>query len=100
VRVLLADEPTGEEPLAGILEYALQTLVTNNVHRFSCLGKKFAGPRAEQGRPLPRRRVRTLLPASATGFDRRHPRGVILTRVLVTAWLLALTGILMAYGYL
>ena len=35
----------------------------------------------------------------ATGFDRRHPRGVILTRVLVTAWLLALTGILLAYGY-
>jgi hypothetical protein len=35
----------------------------------------------------------------ATGFDCRHPRGVILTRVLVTAWLLALTGILLAYGY-
>jgi hypothetical protein len=35
----------------------------------------------------------------ATGFDRRHPRGVILVRVLVTAWLLALTGILLAYGY-
>ena len=34
----------------------------------------------------------------ATGFDRRHPRGVILTRALVTAWLLALTGILLAYG--
>jgi hypothetical protein len=33
------------------------------------------------------------------GFDRRHPRGVILTRVLVTAWLLALTGILLAYPY-
>jgi hypothetical protein len=31
VRVLLADEPTGEEPLAGILEYALRALVTNNV---------------------------------------------------------------------
>ena len=30
---------------------------------------------------------------------RRHPRGVILIRVLVTAWLLALTGILLAYGY-
>ena len=30
---------------------------------------------------------------------RRHPRGVILVRVLVTAWLLALTGILLAYGY-
>ena len=29
----------------------------------------------------------------ATGFDRKHPRGVILIRVLVTAWLLAL-----AYG--
>lgn len=35
----------------------------------------------------------------ATGFDRGHPRGVILIRVLVTAWLLALTGILLAYGY-
>ena len=34
-----------------------------------------------------------------TGFDRRHPRGVILIRVLVTAWLLALTGILLAHGY-
>jgi hypothetical protein len=34
-----------------------------------------------------------------TGFDRRHPRGVILIRVLVAAWLLALTGILLAYGY-
>jgi hypothetical protein len=34
-----------------------------------------------------------------TGFDRRHPRGVILIRVLVTAWLLALTGILLTYGY-
>jgi len=35
----------------------------------------------------------------ATGFDRRHPRAVILIRVLVTAWLLVLTGILLAYGY-
>jgi hypothetical protein len=35
----------------------------------------------------------------ATGFDRRHPRAVILIRALVTAWLLALTGILVAYGY-
>jgi hypothetical protein len=35
----------------------------------------------------------------ATGFDRRHPRGVIIIRVLVTAWLLALTGILLAYGH-
>ena len=34
-----------------------------------------------------------------TGLNRRHPRGVILIRVLVTAWLLALTGILLAYGY-
>ena len=32
VRVLLADEPTGQEPLMGILEYALRALVTNNVH--------------------------------------------------------------------
>ena len=29
---LLADEPTGQEPLMGILEYALRALVTNNVH--------------------------------------------------------------------
>jgi hypothetical protein len=35
----------------------------------------------------------------ATGFDRGHPRAVIFIRVLVTAWLLALTGILLAYGY-
>jgi uncharacterized membrane protein YebE (DUF533 family) len=35
----------------------------------------------------------------ATGFDRRHPRAVILIRVLVTAWLLALTGILLTDGY-
>ena len=35
----------------------------------------------------------------ATGFDRKHPRSVIFIRVLVTAWLLALTGILLAYGY-
>jgi hypothetical protein len=34
-----------------------------------------------------------------TGFDRRHPRGVILIRVLVTVWLLVATGILLAYGY-
>jgi hypothetical protein len=34
-----------------------------------------------------------------TGFDRRHPRGVILTRALVVVWLLALTGTLLAYGY-
>ena len=35
----------------------------------------------------------------ATGFNSRHPRAVILIRVLVTAWLLVLTGILLAYGY-
>jgi hypothetical protein len=34
-----------------------------------------------------------------TGFDRRHPRSVILIRVLVTAWLLVLTGILLAHDY-
>lgn len=34
-----------------------------------------------------------------TRFDRRHPYLVIVIRVLVTAWLLALTGILIAYGY-
>jgi len=35
----------------------------------------------------------------ATSFNRRHPRAVIVIRVLVVAWLLALTGILLAYGY-
>ena len=35
----------------------------------------------------------------ASGFDRKHPRSVVLIRVLVTAWLLALTGILLADGY-
>jgi hypothetical protein len=35
----------------------------------------------------------------AMGFDRKHPRGAIFIRVLVTAWLLALTGILLADGY-
>jgi hypothetical protein len=33
-----------------------------------------------------------------TGFDRRHPRSAILIRVLFTAWLVGLTGILLAYG--
>jgi hypothetical protein len=33
-----------------------------------------------------------------TSFNRRHPRTVIIIRVLVTAWLLALTGILLAAG--
>ena len=33
----------------------------------------------------------------ASGFDRRHPRSAILIRLLVTAWLLALTGLLLAY---
>jgi hypothetical protein len=36
---------------------------------------------------------------TASGFDRRHSRGVILIRVLVTAWLFGLTGILLANGY-
>ncbi len=35
----------------------------------------------------------------ASGFNRRYPRAVIIIRALVTAWLLALTGILLAYGY-
>ena len=34
-----------------------------------------------------------------TRFGRRHPLSVIVIRVLVTAWLLALTGALLAYGY-
>lgn len=33
------------------------------------------------------------------GLNGRHPRGVILIRVLVTAWLLVATGILLARGY-
>ena len=35
----------------------------------------------------------------ATGLNRRHPRGVILIRVLVSVWLLALTGVMLAYTY-
>ncbi len=35
----------------------------------------------------------------ATGFGGRHPPSAILIRVLVTAWLLGLTGVLLAYGY-
>jgi hypothetical protein len=35
----------------------------------------------------------------ATGSDGRHSRAVIIIRVLVTAWLLAATGILLARGY-
>jgi hypothetical protein len=34
-----------------------------------------------------------------TGYNRRHPRSVIIIRVLVTAWLLGLTGMLLANGY-
>jgi uncharacterized membrane protein YebE (DUF533 family) len=34
-----------------------------------------------------------------TGSGRRRPRAVILIRALVTVWLLALTGILLANGY-
>jgi hypothetical protein len=34
--------------------------------------------------------------ATRTGFGLRHPRSVILIRVLVTAWLLGLTGWLLA----
>ena len=37
--------------------------------------------------------------ATRTGFGGRHPRSVIVIRVLATAWLLALTGVLLAYGY-
>jgi cytochrome b subunit of formate dehydrogenase len=36
--------------------------------------------------------------ATRTRFGGRHPRSVIVIRVLVTAWLLALTGVLLAYG--
>jgi hypothetical protein len=34
-----------------------------------------------------------------TDFNRRHRRSVIVVRVVVTAWLLGLTGILLANGY-
>jgi uncharacterized membrane protein YebE (DUF533 family) len=34
-----------------------------------------------------------------TGSGRGRPRAVILIRALVTVWLLALTGILLANGY-
>ena len=37
--------------------------------------------------------------AARTRFGGRHPRSVIVIRVLVVAWLLALTGVLLAYGY-
>jgi hypothetical protein len=37
--------------------------------------------------------------ATRTRLGGRHPRSVILIRVLVTAWLLGLTGVLLAYGY-
>jgi hypothetical protein len=35
----------------------------------------------------------------AISFNRRHPRAAIIIRVVVTVWLLALTGILLADGY-
>lgn len=44
-------------------------------------------------------REREIIMNMATGFDRKHPRAVILIRVLVTIWLLVLTGILLAQGY-
>ena len=34
-----------------------------------------------------------------TDFDRRHSGSVIVLRLLVTAWLIALTGFLVATGY-
>jgi hypothetical protein len=37
--------------------------------------------------------------ATRTRFGGRHPRSVIVIRVLAAAWLLALTGVLLAYGY-
>ena len=37
--------------------------------------------------------------ATRTRFGGRHPHSVIVIRVLATAWLLALTGVLLAYGY-
>jgi len=51
------------------------------------------------GQSLPTPVTEEIVMNMATGFDRRHPRGVILIRLLVTAWLLALTGILLAYSY-
>lgn len=36
---------------------------------------------------------------TTTEFSRRHRRGLFIIRVLVTAWLLVITGILVATGY-
>jgi hypothetical protein len=36
---------------------------------------------------------------TGTRFGGRHPRTVIVIRVLATAWLPALTGVLLATGY-
>ncbi len=32
--------------------------------------------------------------ALVSGFDRKHPRGVVATRLIVAVWLLVLSGIL------
>jgi hypothetical protein len=40
VRVLLAEEPTGEEPIEAILEYALRALVTNNIRLVAASGEE------------------------------------------------------------
>jgi hypothetical protein len=37
--------------------------------------------------------------STTTEFSRRHRRGLLIIRVVVTAWLLAITGILLATGY-
>jgi hypothetical protein len=37
--------------------------------------------------------------SSMTSFNSEHPRGVIIIRVLVTVWLLAITGVLLFEGY-
>ena len=55
--------------------------------------------RRDHEQPLSFRCQRATVRNMVTRFDRRHPYGVILIRVLVTGWLLALTGILLAYGY-
>ena len=37
--------------------------------------------------------------SSMTGFNSQHPRAVIIIRVLVTVWLLAITGVLLYMRY-
>lgn len=45
------------------------------------------------------RRGRVTLDSVVTNFWSRYPRSVIVVRLLVVAWLIALTGFLLATGY-